>query len=113
MLLTSPEAHAMYKDAQAVIRDLQADNARLQAELDSHRGHQVLHATEAQIRAMLSVPDDPALADCAEGSVLRATDTGAAWTRTAAGWVPDGWSYVGETADGYILTAPEGMELPS
>jgi len=64
-------ADALRKMAGRVFAEQDAEIARLNAELDRYQGRQVLYTTDAHL-------DTAAIAslDAADGTILRATDTG-------------------------------------
>lgn len=70
-ILGSPVMHYLVTGADQVIAYQHAEISRLQSELDAYTGRTVLHCTESGM-------DAAALAslDEADGTILRATDTG-------------------------------------
>lgn len=82
-ILRNPVAHALVTGADQVIYHQSVQIAQLRAELDQYHGRQVIHCTDAQL-------DNAALAslDEADGTILRATDTGRELVMTGRTWHP-------------------------
>jgi len=82
-ILWSAETHALCFVATAVIREQAAEIERLKGELDGYQGRAVLHCTQAQMdtAAMASL-------DEADGTIIRATDTGRELVLVDHTWLP-------------------------
>ena len=82
-ILWNADTHALCHIATAVIREQSAEIERLKGELDGYQGRAVLHCTEAAMdtAAMASL-------DEADGTVIRATDTGRELVLVDHTWLP-------------------------
>ena len=82
-ILFSADTAALVHIADHVIGEQAAEIERLKAGLDGYQGRTVLHCTEAQM-------DTAALAslDEADGTILRATDTGRELVLADRTWLP-------------------------
>lgn len=80
-ILRDPVKYALVTAADQVIRQQAVQIAQLRAELDAYQGRQVIHCTDAQLdNAALSSLDE------ADGTILRATDTGRELIKTGGLW---------------------------
>lgn len=82
-ILWNAETHALCHIASEVISEQDAEIARLRGELDGYQGRAVLHCTDAQM--------DTAMLDSlgeADGTILRATDTGRELVLSDGCWLP-------------------------
>lgn len=86
--LRTTEATEAFRLAFRALADKDAEIARLKARLDQAQGTDVLHATQAHIEQMLLTVPPEALADVRDGTVLRATDTGAEYELRGGTWLP-------------------------
>lgn len=80
-LLTDAETWHIYQLALHVIADRDAVIARLREEMDAYDDHQTLHCLERDAARVMDASRHEA-----EGTVLRATDTGREWVLRAGMW---------------------------
>jgi hypothetical protein len=85
-ILTTPDLETLARYSQAALGEAATAVAQLRAQLDAYAGRTVYHTTAAALQRLLA--DPAALASCAPGDILRATDTGQEWVRTPGGWLP-------------------------
>lgn len=81
--LTETEAAQAFALAFRALGEKEAEIARLKAELDRYEGREVRHGLERYIQSSLSDGSIPAERD---GTILRATDTGAEWECQGGEW---------------------------
>jgi hypothetical protein len=86
--LRTTEATEAFRLAFRALADKDAEIARLKAQLDQARGTSVLLATQAHIEQMLLIGAGGAMDGVRDGTVLRATDTGAEYELRGGTWLP-------------------------
>jgi hypothetical protein len=80
----TPQMHEQaFRLAFQALAGKDAEIARLKAELDRYEGRDVRHGLERYIQSQLS---DGAIAPEKDGTILRATDTGAEWECQDGAW---------------------------